>query len=225
MIIFDLVTLFPDSVSAYLSESILGRAQKRKLIKVKLHNPRDYSTDKHRKVDSRPYGGGPGMVMMLQPLLVCLQSLAKSIGKEEKKRTEVIVFSPAGEQFDQKTAKLLAKKRRLILFCGRYEGIDRRLIKILKNEGWKVREVSVGPYVLTGGEIPAAAVVDAVSREVKGVLGKEESIEEKRQGVGVPVFTRPEEFIWHGKKYRVPKELLSGNHLLVEKWRLEHKAK
>ncbi|MCL5016343.1 MAG: tRNA (guanosine(37)-N1)-methyltransferase TrmD [Patescibacteria group bacterium] len=227
MITFDIITIFPDSISAYLKESILGRAQAKKLIKINLHDIRKYSEDRHRKVDDRPYGGGPGMVMTLQPLLSCFNNAVRNISRRGGKEvSEIIVFRASGKRFDDKMAGLLAKRRKnIILICGHYEGIDGRLIKIIKDMGWKVSELSIGPYVLTGGEIPAMAVVDAVSRKIKGVLGKEESLEEKRYGVGTKVFTRPEEFKWRGKKYGVPKDLVSGNHRLIEKWRLEHREK
>ena len=167
------------------------------------------------------------MVLTLQPILSSLNRVAKLIGPGSKKsETEVVIFSAGGKQFDQKIADLWARKRRhLIFICGHYEGIDGRLPGILKKSGWKTSEISIGPYVLTGGEIPAMAVIDAVSRRPPGVLGKEESVEEKRQGIGVPAYTRPEIFVWKGKKYPVPKALLSGNHRLIEKWRLEHRGK
>ncbi len=226
MINFDVITIFPDTVSGYVSESILGRAQKKRFIGIRLHDPRAYSEDRHNKVDARPYGGGPGMVMSLQPILSCFRNVARNASRRgDKKESEVIIFNAAGKQLDEKTAGFLSKKKNLVLICGHYEGIDGRLPKIIRDMGWKVRELSVGPYVLTGGEVPAMAVIDAVSRKIKGVLGKEESLEEKRQGVGTKVFTRPEEFKWQGKIYRVPKELVSGNHRLIEKWRLEHKEK
>ena len=227
MTTFDVITIFPNSIKGYLEESIIGRAEKNKLIKIRLHDLRGFSESKHKKVDDRPYGGGPGMVLMLQPLVSAMDRVAKALGASAKKsETEVVVFAAGGKQFDQKTADLWARRRKHLIFvCGHYEGIDARLVPILKKSGWKVSEISIGPYVLTGGEVPAMAVIDAVSRRLPGVLGKGESIEEMRHGVGVPVFTRPEVFTLRGKKYLVPKELLSGNHRAIEKWRLEHKAK
>lgn len=226
MITFDVMTIFPDSVSSYLSESILGRAQKKSLIKVNLHDPRAYSKNRHNKVDDKPYGGGPGMVMSLEPIVSCFDKIAKSAARRGgKKESEVIIFSAAGKQLDEKVVDSFSRKRNLILICGHYEGIDGRLPKVIRDSGWRVKEISTGPYVLTGGEIPAMTVIDAVSRKIKGVLGKEESLEEKRYGVGTVVFTRPEEFARRGKKYKVPGELVSGNHRLIEKWRLEHRGK
>ena len=210
-----------------MGESIIGRAEKNKLVKIRLHDLRGFSESKHKKVDDRPYGGGPGMVLMLQPIVSAMERVAKLLGpRGGKAETEAVVFAAGGKQFDQKMADLWARRRKhLVLICGHYEGIDARLVPILKKSGWKVSEVSIGPYVLTGGEVPAMAVIDAISRRLPGALGKAESVEEKRQGIGIPAFTRPEVFVRRGKKYPVPKELLSGNHRLIERWRLEHRGK
>jgi tRNA (guanine37-N1)-methyltransferase len=233
---FDIITIFPNIFDSYLNESILKRAQKRKLIRIKIHNLRDFvpkrgltrtergitRKNNYLRVDDRPYGGGPGMVMRIEPLIRAVQSLKSKI-KNKKSKTKVILFSPAGKQFDNKTAVDLAKKYdNLILICGRYEGIDARAEKVIKNLKLKIENLSIGPYVLTGGELPAMVLVDAVSRRISGVLGKKESLEEKRFGVGLPVYTRPEIFVHKGKKYRVPKILLSGNHKKIEEWRRRH---
>jgi len=193
----------------YINDSILKRAQDKKLISVSLINPRDFSRDKHKKVDDRPYGGGPGMVMSAEPIL---RAVAKARGK--KRNVKVIMFSPSGKQFTNAYAKTLSKKyENIILIAGRYEGIDARVKKALHAE-----EVSVGPYVLTGGEIPAAVVVDAVSRQIPGVLGNVGSIEESRTASS-EMYTRPEIVKHKGKNYKVPKVLMSGDHKKIEEWR------
>jgi len=237
---FDIITIFPRIFNSYLNESILKRAQKKKLIKIKIHNLRDFSADKRKKIDDRPFGGGPGMVLKIKPIVQAISSILRIKNSELriKKKIKVILFSPAGKQFDNKIAGQLAKNYdNLILICGRYEGIDERVKKVIRNWKLEIGEFSIGPYVLTGGELPAMILIDAVSRQITGVLGKEESIEEKRLGIGVPVYTRPEVFIYKplhqmrmgarcggkGKKYRVPKILLSGNHKKIEEWRKKSK--
>lgn len=216
---FDIITIFPHIFNSYLNESILKRAQKKGLIKIKIHNLRDFSKDKYLKVDDRPYGGGPGMVIKIEPIVKAVEFVKSKI-KNKKSNIKVILFSPADKQFNNKMAAQLAKNyNHLILICGRYEGIDARVKKVIENLKLKIENLSIGPYVLTGGELAAIILIDVVSRQIPGVLGKEESIEEKRSGIGVPVYTRPEVFIFKGKKYSVPKVLLSGNHKKIEKWR------
>jgi tRNA (guanine37-N1)-methyltransferase len=212
---FHIITIFPEAIEPYFRKSILGKAVKRDFVKVKFYNLLHYSRDKHRKVDERAYGGGPGMVIGIEPVVRALTTILK--GKDRKK-AKIILFAPAGKQFDSKRAKSLSKYKHIILIAGRYEGIDARIKKI-----FRVDEISIGPYVLTGGELPAMAVVDAVSRYIKGVLGKEKSLEERRLGIGVPAYTRPEVFEYKGKKYKVPRVLLSGNHAEIEKWRKSHR--
>lgn len=224
---FDVITIFPNAFDSYLNESILKRAREKKLISIKVHNLRDFTKDKHKKVDDRPFGGGPGMVMQIQPIIKAVE-FAKG-----KRKTIAIIFSASGKQFDDKMAQKLAKEDHLIMICGRYEGIDERVKSVLKNLKFKILEISVGPYVLTGGELPAMILIDSVSRKIPGVLGKEESLEEKRHGVGVPVYTRPAEFLWpifnkkpqayKSKSYKVPKVLLSGDHKKIEEWRRKNK--
>jgi len=224
---FDVITIFPEAFS-YLNESILKRAQKKGLLEIKIHNLRDFTTDKHHKVDDKSYGGGPGMVLRVEPIIRAVKFI---ISKTKKTLPRVILFSPAGKQFNAKTAQQLAKKdSHLILVCGHYEGIDERTKKVLSNMGLKVEEISVGSYVLSGGELAAMVLVDAVSRHIPGVLGKERSLEEKRLGIGVPVYTRPETFILSAlkrqknkTKYLVPKVLLSGNHEKINQWRIKHR--
>ena len=234
---FDIITIFPKIFENYLNESILKRAQKKKLIKVEIHNLRDFTKDKHRKpqsrasslrdrVDDRPFGGGPGMVMQIQPIIKAVEFAKSKINPPaggQKSKIKVILFTPDGKQFDNKTAADLAEKYdNLILICGRYEGIDGRVKKVIRNLKLEISELSIGHYVLTGGELPTMVLIDAVSRQIPGVLGKIESLEEKRHGIGMPVYTRPEIFIYKGKKYRVPKILLSGNHKKIEEWRKKH---
>ncbi|MBU1146697.1 tRNA (guanosine(37)-N1)-methyltransferase TrmD [Patescibacteria group bacterium] len=214
MLQFDIITIFPKIFSSYFSESIILRAQKNKLIKINIHDLRKWTTDKRKTVDDKVYGGGPGMVMKIEPIAKALRAMKKN------KKTKVILFSAGGKQFDNMAAMNLAEKyNRLILICGRYEGVDERVKKIIKDLGFNFLEISIGPYVLTGGELPAMVLADAVARQIPGVLGKTESLEEKRLGVGVPAYTRPEIFVFKNKKYTVPKVLLSGDHKKIEKWR------
>ena len=207
---FDIITIFPNIFDSYFNESILSRAKEKKLIEINIHNLRDYTEDKHKTVDDSPYGGGPGMVMRADIISKAVDALVKS----ETKKSRVILFSPAGKKFTQKDAQRLSKYNQLILVCGRYEGIDHRIEKYVADEIF-----SIGDFVLSGGEIPAMAVVESVSRQIKGVLGKEESIEEKRYGVGVPTYTRPESVNIKGKNRVVPKILISGDHKKIEEWR------
>jgi len=244
---FDIITIFPNIFSAkdgsYLNESILKRAQKNKLIDIKIHNLRDFTKDKHHKVDDRSFGGGPGMVFKIEPIARAIGSILRIKNYESphintyvgdelriKKKTKIILFTPSGKQFDNKIAKQLADKYdNLILICGRYEGIDARVKKVIYDLGFKIQEISIGPYVLTGGELPAMILIDSVSRQISGVLGNIQSLEEGRYGLpvyphtkrscGVGVYTRPEVFVYKNKKYKVPKVLLSGDHKKIEKWR------
>jgi len=222
---FDIITIFPKIFDSYLNESILKRALTKKLIDIKIHNLRDFTSNKHNKVDDRPFGGGPGMVIKIEPLIKAISSILKNKSGRSNK-IKVILFSATGKQFNNEMAARLAKKfKNLILVCGRYEGVDERFKKIVKDMGLKIEEISTGPYVLTGGELPAMILIDAVSRQIKDVLGKHESLEEKRLGIGVPVYTRPETFIFRKKKYSTPKVLLSGNHQKIEEWRRKHQHK
>ena len=206
---FHVVTIFPEMFDSYLEESILGRAIKGKKIKIKFYNPVDFCPPKER-VDGRPYGGGPGMV--LRPELF-LKAFSK-IKIKDKKKAKIILFSPSGKKFTTSFAKQTAKKYTdLILISGRYEGIDARVQKILKAE-----EISIGDYVLTGGELPAMVLIDSISRQLPGVLGKYESLEEERVSSS-EVYTRPEVLKWKNKNYKVPKVLLSGHHQKINEWK------
>jgi len=232
---FDILTIFPEVIETYAQESILGRAQKKKLIKIKVHNFRDYSKDKHKRVDDTPYGGGAGMVLQVQPIYDCLKKIkalpfkflsqastvilskAKdldSLGKPQNdKKTRVVILDPAGKKFDQKMAKKFSKLDRLVLIAGRYEGFDARIYKLADER------VSVGDYVLAGGELPALTITEAVARLVPGVLGNIESLKSETHNTegekDFPNYTKPAEF----KGLKVPKVLLSGNHAEIEKWR------
>jgi len=212
---FDIITIFPEMFDSYFDESILKRAREKKLVEFRVYDLRDFSRDLHKKVDDKPYGGGPGMVMQIEPLARALSSVIPAKAGIQKSRTKIILFSAAGKQFDARQAAQWAEKyEQIVMIAGRYEGVDSRIKKL-----YKVQEISIGSYVLTGGELPAMVVADAVSRHIPGVLGNEESLEERRHGVGGAVYTRPEIFAWHGKKYRVPKILLSGDHRKIEQWR------
>ena len=223
---FDIITIFPKIFDSYLNESILKRAQKNKLIDIKIHNLQDFTEDKHRKVDDRPFGGGPGMVFKIEPIIRAIEKLASKLKslKADKFKTKIIIFTPNGKKFDNKMAADFSKKYdNLIFICGRYEGIDARVKKVIKNLGLNIQEISIGDYILTGGELPAMVLIDSISRQIHGVLGKQESLEEKRNGIGLPIYTRPEIFEYKRKKYKVPKVLLSGNHKKIEEWRKNHK--
>ena len=211
---FHIITLFPEAIKPYLDASILGRAQEAKKIAVSYYNPRDYTEDKWARVDRKPYGGGPGMVLWVEPML---KACVAAIGR--KKDVEVLFFSPTGAQFDSAMAKKLSNKKNIVLISGRYEGVDARVAKILK-----AKPISVGPYVLTGGELPAATVIDATARYIEGVLGNGESREDERTA-SPDVYTRPEIFEWKGKRHRVPPVLLSGHRAKQEEWKAEKLTK
>jgi tRNA (guanine37-N1)-methyltransferase len=216
---------------SYLGESILARAQKEGKIKFNFYNPRDYvaptatqkKNDKpYLRVDDKPYGGGPGMVMQAEPILKAIESVNIKIKNDSAKlkitktkiKTKIIFLSPSGKQFDTDYAKVTAKKYTdIIIICGRYEGIDARIKKIFRME-----EISVGPFVLTGGELPAMIMADCIARQIEGVLGNFDSREEERVA-SADVYTRPEVLTYKGKKYKVPPVLLSGNHAKIEEWR------
>lgn len=209
---FHVITIFPEAFESYLDSSILKRAIKKGLIKVKFYNPRNFADNKWRKVDDRPYGGGPGMVMYAEPIIKATENIRRLLHRTALCKT--IIFSAQGKQFTNLRAKFLSKKYTdIILICGHYEGIDARAKKILRAE-----EISIGPYILTGGELPAMIVIDSISRQVEGVLGRKESIEESRTA-SPEVYTRPEILIHNGKKYRVPKIFLSGHHAKIEEYK------
>ena len=207
---FHIITLFPKSFDSYLGESILKRAKEDKKIKVSFYNPRDFTKDKFKRIDRPPYGGGPGMVIQAEPVI---NAIAKAIQKSKSKIPKIIFLSPSGKQFTNSYATSVTKKYKdIVIVSGRYEGIDARVKKVFKME-----EVSVGPFILTGGELPAMILIDVVSRQVEGVLGNFDSLEEKR--IGGDSYTRPEVFSYKGKKYHVPKILLSGHRAKIDEWK------
>ena len=219
---FHLITLFEEACDAYLSASIVGRARKEKKISVTYQTPRDFVDNKWGKVDERPYGGGPGMVMTALPVVRAVEKSLKSrksLGSEtpKLKKRVIIWFSPSGKQFTNKEADKLAKYTDVVLVCGRYEGIDERAKKMLKTIA-TVKEFAVGEAVYTGGEVPALAIVDAVTRRLPGVLGKDASVEERRIASSA-VYTRPETILYKEKKYKVPKVLQTGDHAKIDEWR------
>lgn len=213
MLRFHLVTLFPEACDAYLNASILGRARSDKKISVDYQTPRDFVTNRWGKVDERPYGGGPGMVMTALPVA----EAAKKALARRKGKIAIVWFTPGAKSFDNKEADKLAKFDDVVLVCGRYEGIDARAQKILKTMG-TLKTYSVGEATLTGGEVPAMAIVDAVTRRLPGVLGKDESVEERRVA-SRDVYTRPETIEWQRKKYTVPAVLLTGSHAKIDAFR------
>ena len=208
----DVLTLFPEMFESPLSHSILKRAQEGNVVEIVLTNIRDFSKDKHKKVDDRPYGGGPGMVMMCQPVFDCFENVEKL--SPDKGR--VILLTPQGKPFTQKIATELSKEKRLILVSGHYEGFDERI-----KAGLGAEQISIGDYVLSGGELAAMVIIDAVVRLLPGALGGEDSAEDETfseaasGGLEYPQYTRPEEF----REMKVPEILLSGNHGEIEKWR------
>ena len=210
---FDIMTLFPDMVNTVLSESILGRAREAGKISVQCHNIRDFSTNKHRNTDDTPYGGGMGMVMTCQPIYDCFQSIKKDFSDGE--RVRVIYMSPRGRIFHHEIAKELSQYDRLVFLCGHYEGVDQRILDEIVDE-----ELSIGDYVVTGGEIPACIVTDAVSRLLDGVLADKECYEDESIASGLleyPQYTKPRTFL----SREVPEVLLSGDHAKIRRWRLE----
>lgn len=216
MIKFDIITIFPKIFDSYFKESILKRAQENNLIEISIRDLRDYAEGKHKKVDDTPYGGGAGMVMKVEPIYKAVESI-KSDHKGEKLKTRVILFSAKGKRYTQEDAVRLSKYDNLIMICGRYEGVDERVAQNIADE-----ELSLGDFVLTGGEIPAMAVADSVARLLPGVLGNIESAQKEshsQQGyLEYPQYTKPEEF----KDWKVPDVLSSGDHKKIEAWRKKH---
>lgn len=215
-----IVTIFPGMFDSYIHESILGRAQAEGKLSFSSHDPRENTDDRHKTMDDRPYGGGPGMVMKAEPVLRTIEKITSTLDGSLR----IIILSPSGEQFDNRMAREYAENiDNLILICGRYEGIDSRVEEALRDI-YKdtVETVSIGPYVLTGGELPAMILSDAVARHIPGVLGNEFSPEEERNA-SPEMYTRPESFEWNGKEYIVPDVLLSGHHEKIEEWRKEKK--
>lgn len=194
--VFDILTIFPKIFDSYFEHSLIRHAKEKKLIKINIWDLRDFTKDKHRVVDDRPFGGGPGMVLKVEPIYRALKKI---------KSKKVVLLSPRGRRFNQKKAKELSQLKQLTLICGRYEGVDERVKKFIDEE------ISIGDYILSGGELPAMMIVEAVTRLIPGVLGNIESLKD----IGYPVYTRPENF----KGMKVPKVLISGNHKKIAKWR------
>jgi tRNA (guanine37-N1)-methyltransferase len=222
---FHIITIFPKIFDSYFNESIVRRAREKKLIDIKIHNLRDYTKDKHKTVDDTPYGGGAGMVLKVEPVYDCLKAInfqfsifnfqtISNFEISKSKKTRVILFSAKGKRYTQADAKRLAKYENIVMICGRYEGVDERVAKYLADE-----EISIGDFVLTGGEIPAMAVVDSITRLVPGVLGNKESAKNesfsKKGYFEHPQYTKPADF----QGWKVPEALLEGNHAEIEKWR------
>lgn len=218
---FDIISLFPESFTSYFGVSMLKRAQEDRLIEIQTYNLRDYTHDRHKTVDDTPYGGGAGMVLKVEPLAEALEAVSgQHPTTDERQKTRSILFSAKGRPFTQADARRLLRYDRLILVCGRYEGVDERVAEYVVDE-----ELSIGDYVLTGGEIAAMTVVDAVARLVPGVLGNAESAETESHTeeniVEYPQYTKPEDF----RGWKVPSVLLSGHHGEIEKWRKEQSEK
>lgn len=208
---FNIITIFPHIFESYFNESIIRRAIKNKLIDINIINLRNFSNDKHKKVDDTPFGGGAGMVMKVEPIYESVKFIKS---KTESQKLRTILFSAKGKKYTQKDALRLSKYDNLIFICGRYEGVDERVAKYVADE-----EISIGEYVLTGGEIPAMILVDSISRLIPGVLGNPESLKDESFNSQIPIeypqYTRPEDF----NNWKVPKILLSGNHKEIEKWK------
>jgi len=223
--VFHIITIFPHIFDSYFNEGVLKRAQDKGLIEIKIHDLRDFTTDKRRTVDDRPFGGGPGMVLKIEPIYKAINSIIQI--KDKKKKTKIILLSAKGKKFNQKMADRFSKLDEIILICGRYEGVDERVAEYISD-----MEISIGDYILSGGELPAMIIIETVSRLIPGVLGNAESIEEKRNLIsnidnlkskrisGYPVYTRPAIFKPKpGVEWKVPEVLLSGNHKEIEEWR------
>jgi len=232
---FNVITIFPDIITQYGSESILGRAQKKKLLDINAINLRDFTTDNHKTVDDTPYGGGAGMVMKAEPIFKALKSIKaipfskvdgltklKTIfSKDIKRKKRTILLSPRGKQFDQKMAEKLSKLDEITFVCGRYEGVDQRVVDKMVDE-----EVSIGPYVLAGGELGSLVMIEAIARLKTGVLGNSASLDEETfndniDGGEYPQYTKPDDF----KGWKVPSVLLSGDHGKIKNWRKEKSKK
>jgi len=223
---FDIITIFPKIFDSYLKESFIKKAQENGLIKIRIHNLRDFTTDKHKTVDDRPYGGGLGMVLKVEPIFKTIETIKRKNRKTKKQK--VILFTPRGKKFNQRMAYKLSKLDRIITICGRYEGVDERVAKYIAD-----MELSIGDYDLMGGELPAMVVIETIARLIPGVLGKPELLKEritKEKGfIEYPQYTRPPKFYPKGKfrrarpeVWKVPKVLLSGHHKKIEEWRKKH---
>jgi tRNA (guanine37-N1)-methyltransferase len=216
MLKFDVITIFPEMFDSYVSESLIARAIKKKFLKINLHNLRRWTSDNHKTVDDRPFGGGLGMVLKVEPIYKAVKQIKKY------KKSKVILFTPRGEKFNQQMAYKLSKMDQIIFICGRYEGVDERVAEKIAD-----MEVSIGEYDLMGGELPAMVAIETISRLVPGVIGKRELLKERISKTGgfleYAQYTRPETFEpVKGKKWKVPGVLLSGNHKDIDEWKKSH---
>jgi tRNA (guanine37-N1)-methyltransferase len=221
MITFHIITIFPEIFEKYFKSSLMARAIKKKIIKINLINLRDFTKDKYKQLDDKPFGGGPGMVLKVEPIFKAVQLIKKKL---KNKKTKTILFSLKGKKFNQNSARRLSKLNHIILICGHYEGVDERVAKYIADE-----EISIGNFVLSGGELPAMILTETISRLLPKFLGNIESIEEKRikkygkKLLSFPVYTRPEIFYPNQKEkkkiWKTPKILLSGNHKKIQEWR------
>lgn len=213
---FKILSIFPGILNSYLEDSIIKRALDKKIIKIEKYNLRDWTQDKHRTVDDAPYGGGAGMLMKIEPLYKALKDINKK-SKTGPKERKIILLSASGKTWNQKTARQYSKLKEIVFVCGRYEGVDARIKKFIDEE------ISIGDYVLTGGELPALIMIDSITRLLPGVLGNSASIEEESHSqadvLEYPQYTRPAIFEAEGKKLTVPKILLEGNHAKIKEWR------
>ena len=214
MLKFDIVTIFPEIFDSYFKESLIKRALDKRLIKINIHNLRKWTKNRHHTVDDKPFGGGLGMVMKIEPIFMAANALKQ---KTKNKKQKLILFTPRGKKFNQQMATRWSKLNQLILICGRYEGVDERVAKHIADE-----EISVGDYVLMGGEIPAMVVVETISRLISGVIGKAQLLKERitnsKGFIEYPQYPRPDDF----RGWKVPNVLLSGNHKKINEWRIKH---
>ena len=224
MVQFDIITIFPKIFDSYLKESFIKKARVKGLLKINIHNLRDWAKDRHKTVDDRPFGGGLGMVLKIEPIYKAIKSIVRGriSNSNSNSKRKVILFTPRGKKFNQKMAYQFSKLKQIIMICGRYEGIDERVAKKIADV-----ELSIGDYDLMGGELPAMVVMETIARLIPGVLGKTELLREritKEKGfIEYPQYTRPEVFSpKKGLKWRVQKVLLSGNHKKIEEWRKKH---
>lgn len=208
---FDIITIFPAMFESFLQESLIQKALKKGLIRINVHNLRRWARDKHKTVDDKPFGGGPGMILMADPIIKAIKSI-----KKKNKKIKIVLFSPTGEQFKQKTAENFSKLDQVVMICGRYEGVDARVEKIIDEK------ISVGPYVLSGGELPAMLMTEAISRLLPDYMSNPKSLEDESHNNNMleyPQYTRPENILIKNKKSSAPKVLLSGNHKKIKEWK------
>ncbi len=224
---FDIITIFPNFFENFKNEALIARAQKKKLVVINCHNLRDWTDDNHKTVDGKPYGGGVGMVLMVEPIMKAVKDMKR---KSKTKKIKTVVFSPKGKKFNQAVARKFSKLDQIIMICGRYEGIDERVSKYIADE-----EISIGDYVLFGGEVPAMVIMEAVTRLLPGAVGKQQSIEDEsfketggivkdqiKKFLEYPHYTRPDAIKINDRVRKVPEVLLSGNHKKIEEWRKRH---